>query len=59
MLAPPRYPSLYARARIVEYWGVDAGGTVLSFIAIHGLGESIEPLSAPGRKFLVEDAFPA
>jgi Uma2 family endonuclease len=59
---------LYARAAIVEYWVVDVTerrivvhrdprGEVWGNVASYGPGESIEPLSAPGRKFLVDDAF--
>ena len=61
---------LYARAGIMEYWVVDvAGERVLvhrnpqndayADIKSYGAGESIEPLSAPGKSFPVEDAFPA
>jgi Uma2 family endonuclease len=60
---------LYARARISEYWVVDLVGRQIivhrdprdgaySDVVSYSAGESIEPLSAPGRKFLVDDAFP-
>jgi len=60
---------LYARAGIAEYWVVDVvgrrvvvhrdpGGEGWGEVTSHGPGESIEPLSALGRRFLVDDAFP-
>jgi Uma2 family endonuclease len=61
---------LYARAGIEEYWVVDVVGRrivvhrsprdgVYGDVASYRSGESIEPLSAPGRRFSVDDAFPA
>src|SRR5580698_5419598 len=60
---------LYARAGIVEYWVVDVVGRrivvhrsprdgVYEAVISHHAGESIEPLSAPGKSFSVDDAFP-
>jgi Uma2 family endonuclease len=60
---------LYARAGIEEYWVVDVVGRrivvhraphngVYGDVASCRAGESIEPLSAPGRRFSVDDAFP-
>jgi len=60
---------LYARGGIAEYWVVDVTGRQIivhrnprdgaySDVVSYSAGESIEPLSAPGRKFLVDDAFP-
>lgn len=59
---------LYARAGIVEYWVVDIvgqrvlvhrnpQGDTFADVRAYAPGESIEPLSAPGKSFLVEDAF--
>jgi Uma2 family endonuclease len=59
---------LYARAGIVEYWVVDVTGRrivvhcdpqdgVYSDVKLYSAGESIEPLSAPGKAFPVDDAF--
>ena len=59
---------LYARAGIEEYWVVDVAGRrivvhrdpgdgVYGSVASYGAGESIQPLSAPGRRFSVDDAF--
>jgi Uma2 family endonuclease len=59
---------LYARAGIQEYWVVDVtgrrivvhrdprAGTYESVSSYHA-GESVEPLSAPGKAFRVDDAF--
>lgn len=60
---------LYARAGIEEYWVVDVAGRrivvhreprdgIYGNVASCGKGECIEPLSAPGRSFSVDDAFP-
>ena len=60
---------LYARPGIEEYWVVDVAGRqivvhrapcggVYGDVASYRAGESIEPLSAPGRSFNVDDAFP-
>jgi Uma2 family endonuclease len=60
---------LYARAGIAEYWVVDVTGRriivhrspsngVYETVTSHLAGESIEPLSAPGKSFSVDDAFP-
>jgi Uma2 family endonuclease len=60
---------LYARAGIAEYWVVDVAGRrivvhrtprdgVYGNVASYRAGESIEPLSAPGRGFSVDVAFP-
>lgn len=60
---------LYARAGILEYWVVDVVGRrivvhrdpragAFENVAPYREGESIAPLSAPGRSFPVEDAFP-
>ena len=60
---------LYARAGIAEYWVVDVTGRrivvhrdprdgVYEDVASYRAGERIEPLSAPGRTFNVDDAFP-
>jgi Uma2 family endonuclease len=60
---------LYARAGIPVYWVVDVVGKRIvvhhgprdgaySDLTSYGAGESIEPLSAPGRSFRVDDAFP-
>lgn len=60
---------LYARAGIREYWVVDVVGRrivvhrdpragVYEDVTSHHAGESIEPLSAPGSSFKVDDAFP-
>ena len=64
---------LYARAGIPEYWVVDVVGRrivvhrepvhrepragAFENVASYREGESIAPLSAPGRGFLVDDAF--
>lgn len=59
---------LYARAGIAEYWVVDVTGRrivvhrdpragVFESVTSYGTGEGIEPLSAPGRNFKVDDAF--
>jgi Uma2 family endonuclease len=59
---------LYARAGIVEYWVADVdgrrivvhrnpqGGTYAD-VKSYGVGESVEPLAAPGKAFAVQDAF--
>jgi Uma2 family endonuclease len=60
---------LYARAGIIEYWVVDVTGRRILVhrnpqgdayvdIKAYGQGESIQPLSAPGKSFLVDEAFP-
>jgi Uma2 family endonuclease len=60
---------IYARAGIEECWVVDVVGRrivvhreprdgVYGDVASYQAGESIEPLSAPGRRFSVDDAFP-
>ena len=65
---------LYARAGIPEYWVVDVVGRrivvhrepvhrdpgtgAFENVASYREGESIAPLSAPGRSFRVDDAFP-
>lgn len=59
---------LYARAGIAENWVVDVvgrpvvvhrnpGGGVYQTVTSHHAGQSIEPLSAPGKFFNVDDAF--
>jgi Uma2 family endonuclease len=61
---------LYARAGIVEYWVIDVAGRRIvvhrgpldgayNDVTSYREGESIEPLSAPGRNFSVGDAFPS
>jgi Uma2 family endonuclease len=61
---------LYARAGIREYWVVDVVGQrivvhrgpragVYEDVVAYHAGQSVEPLSAPGRSFRVDDAFPA
>ena len=61
---------LYARAGIVEYWVVDVDGRRIvvhrnpqggayADVKSYGVGESVEPLSAPGKALAVEDAFGA
>lgn len=60
---------LYARAGIAEYWVVDVVGRRIvvhrdprdgfyQAVTSHHVGQSIEPLSAPGKFFSVDDAFP-
>ena len=60
---------LYARAGIPEYWVVDVvgerivvhrspGSGVYADMKSYRIGESIEPLAAPGSNFTVADAFP-
>ena len=60
---------LYARAGIVDYWVVDVTGRRIvvhrdpqggayADVTSYGPGEAIEPLSAAGRSFKVDDAFP-
>jgi Uma2 family endonuclease len=61
---------LYARAGISEYWVVDVTGRRIVVhrgpragayenVNSYSAGESIEPLSAPGNRFRVDDAFTA
>jgi Uma2 family endonuclease len=60
---------LYARAGIIEYWVVDVAGLRIlvhrkpqsgayTDVKSYGVSESIEPLSAPGKAFPVNEAFP-